>query len=175
MTPAQRAALRAMAKAATPGPWACIMHGQKSNDWTVGAASEHGEHGHSRPAVGMFSEEEAEEGRVQMDEYVCGRENAPGYSDATYIAACSPEVIAGLLDDLDALERGSSLARQWHDDNVAEIAELKGQVATLEAREKRLREALKHAAACRFPFCEECERLTRALAEPDAQGTGGHE
>lgn len=81
MAPIDRAALRAVAEAATPGPW------------RTGTGDHHSRDVHR-----------AEPADVPVrDVAVCG--GAHGHADARYIAAAAPDVVLCLLDALDAAER----------------------------------------------------------------------
>lgn len=164
MTPAQRAALRALAKAATPGPLTLIRYYHGGGRMYL-----------SRVPAGLTSEDR----ELVADLYQEGNRE--------FYFACSPEVIEGLLDDLDAAERlcaGQQDRATWGDMAYADHERMRERIATLEAREKRLREAIEQAVkringAALHQMHEAAEDEVReallylgaALAEPDAQGT----
>lgn len=79
--------LRELTGAATPGPWEAYSSEVTMNDrsqWRIGDRN--------RPAI-FFATMRA--------------------SDAAYIAACSPDVVLGLLDRLDKAERIADVAREY--------------------------------------------------------------
>lgn len=95
---------------ATPGPWCWESHGQKSNDWTVGYA----EDDNGKPLTGEIREPDFvveavgnSEPAILRKRVVIEQENSSGYSDATYIAACSPDRVARLCEFIADVARAS--------------------------------------------------------------------
>jgi hypothetical protein len=110
VTPAE---IRALAEAATPGPWA-------ATSWTVEDCSTDGE-----PCAGrLVPAEEGDEVLYRSVHVVGGGEvchvEPSSEADARYIAAFSPERAIDLLDRLDAAEREVERLREA----VADYAEI---------------------------------------------------
>lgn len=97
--------LRRAAEAATPGPWVAMKAG--SFDW-AGAYW----------AVGTVADGYGE--RATLDE----AEHLNAEADATYIAATSPDVVLGLLDEVEALRETVEAARKAHDPEEFECGRL---------------------------------------------------
>lgn len=87
-----RAALRALAEAATPGPW---HPADRGIGWEVHVEP------HNDPDAKCWGQ--LPDGSwVPDDELMSGHKGTTSESDARYLAAVSPDVILALLDALDA-------------------------------------------------------------------------
>lgn len=84
MTPAQRAAMRALAKAATPGPWYVVGH-PWNPDGPAYIIAEQSDPHVGRPVCDFAMQRDEETGEPDTEDN--------GYADADFIAAHSPEVI----------------------------------------------------------------------------------
>ena len=118
-----REQLRALAEQATPGPWREQGYDETDPGWWI---------------LG---------GRQGTDEYaVCVTlpYSPRGAEDAAFIAACSPDVLAGLLDALTAAEHERDVARRAFntalDTISAECAALRAAEAALAAAREALQQ-----------------------------------
>jgi hypothetical protein len=120
------AELESLAERATPGPWGWEAHGEKSNDWTVGVALDKND----QPLSGEIREPDFivetvgySEPWVLRKKLIIEHENAPGYSDAAFIAAASPDVVLALIRRAQEAEARANKLAQHLMEVTAELDE----------------------------------------------------
>jgi hypothetical protein len=102
-TPIDRAALRALAKKATPGPWRYWLGGPIDQMTDCGKGYALDVYPDSKPIVlDRFTVEQDSVRPIPRDE------------DAEFIAACSPDVVLALLDALERAEAALSSINAAH-------------------------------------------------------------
>lgn len=124
MTPAELDQLRALAQSATPGPWHVEAYG------------------HSAQRVAQVNNlEVAPSNDVEL---------AHCAADAAYIAAVSPDVVLGLIDEVDRLRLLLRESTAWHELSRREVAMLRRQRDALQAildRRPAMNDGLREAYA----------------------------
>jgi hypothetical protein len=109
--------LRELAKRATPGPWCWESVAEKSNEFVVGIAFDKNGKQLSGCINGKDYDEETsawvEDAIIRRGAIGANESGHANFADAEYIAALSPDVLEGLCDERDRLERSRD---DWQED-----------------------------------------------------------
>lgn len=122
--PIDKAQLRALAEAATPGPWKLVRHTSAIGKGTPGATDDWTIYGDEHKSI-------AYEG------------SHPRVGDPDFIAAASPATIIALLDELAMREQSEREAWRYHPELEAERARLAAEMEALRADAARWRYSVK--------------------------------